>query len=77
MELLYQGVKFGEICSAGEIFADMREFQLPMRVVEVASVVLGCIVLGISCGFNEQERSLLLADTLEQFKCLQFLPKET
>ncbi|WP_437226153.1 hypothetical protein SH661x_004436 [Planctomicrobium sp. SH661] len=74
MELLYQGTKFGEICSAGEIFADMREFQLPMRVVEVACVVLGSIVLGVSAGFNAQERSDLLVDTLTHFDCCSFLP---
>jgi len=75
MELLYQGVKFGEICSVNEIFADLHEFRLPTRVVEVACVVLGCIVLGVSCGFNERERSALLVDTLHQFNCHQFLPE--
>lgn len=74
MELLYQGVKFGEICSAGEIFADMQEFRLPMRVVEVATVVLGSIVLGVSCGFSDQEKSALLADILNRFNCDRFLP---
>ncbi len=58
MELLYQGTKFGEVCSAGELFADMREFRLPMRVVEVASVVLGCLVMGISSGFSDAEWAL-------------------
>jgi len=75
MELLYQGVKFGEICSAGEIFADMQEFRLPMRVVEVATVVLGSIVLGVSCGFNDQEKSALLVDILNRFDCERFLPE--
>jgi len=75
MELLYRGVKFGEICSAGEIFADMQEFRLPSRVVEVAIVVLGSIVLGVSCGFSEQEKSSLLVDTLSRFDCHRFIPE--
>lgn len=76
MELLYQGIKFGEICSEGEIFADLREFRLPMRVVEVASVVLGSVVLGVSCGFNQAERSALLVDVLKRFDCDRFVPVE-
>ena len=74
MELLYQGTKFGEVCSCDEIFADMKEFQLPMRVVEVASVVFGCVVLGVCAGFSAAERSTLLADTLHEFDCHEFLP---
>jgi len=76
MELLYQGVKFGEICSAGEIFADMQEFRLPLRVVEVATVVLGSIVLGISCGFSEREKLALLTEILHRFECHQFVPDQ-
>ncbi|WP_437205942.1 hypothetical protein [Planctomicrobium sp. SH664] len=76
VELLYQGRKFGEVCSANEFFADMKEFQLPMRVVEVACVVLGCVILGVTCGFNAGERSQLLQTTLRQFDCDDFLPPE-
>jgi hypothetical protein len=74
MELLYQGTKFGEVCSANELFADLREFRLPMRVVEVASVVLGCLIIGISSGFSESEKAVLLRKTLREFDCDAFLP---
>jgi hypothetical protein len=75
IELLYCGTKFGEVCSAGEVFADLREFRLPMRVVEVASVVLGCTVLGITSGLNDRERGNLLLETLLEFHCEDFLPR--
>lgn len=74
MELLYQGTKFGEVCSPGEVFADMREFSLPRRVVQVASIVLGCTVLGVSNGLSEQKRALLLTEMLSRFNCHNFLP---
>lgn len=73
VELLYQGRKFGEVCSPQEIFADLKEFHLPRRVAEVASVVLGCLVLGIASGFNVDEKNALLATTLRDFQCDAFL----
>lgn len=74
VELLYQGIKFGEICGAGEVFADLREFRLPIRVVEVASVVLGCTILGISNGLSQTEKNSLLIDMLQEFHYEDFLP---
>lgn len=76
MELLYQGHKFGEICSKREVFADLKEFGLPMRVVEVASVVLGCMILGISSGCSQRERDTMLAQTLREFDCGEFWSKD-
>ncbi|SFH56360.1 hypothetical protein [Planctomicrobium piriforme] len=75
MELLYQGVKFGEVCSRQEVFADLREFRLPLRVVHVASVVMGCVVLGVSGGYNDAEKKALLVKTLQEFNCHDFVPK--
>jgi len=74
MELHFQGVKFGEVCSVDEIFADLKEFQLPRRVTQVACVVFGTTLLGITGGFSERERGLLLADTLRRFDCSEFMP---
>lgn len=73
IELHYQGTKFGEVCSVHELFADMKEFGLPMRVVEVACVVFGSSLLGITGGFNSQERQELLTDTLREFNCDEYL----
>ncbi|WP_437186588.1 hypothetical protein SH668x_003744 [Planctomicrobium sp. SH668] len=75
LELLYQGIKFGEVCTEGELFADMREFRLPLRVVEVACVVMGCIVMGVGGGFSEEERKGILVDTLHEFDCGRFAPR--
>lgn len=74
MELLYRGEKFGEICNAHELFADLKEYGLPMRVVEVASLVLGCMILGIAGGFSQAERQTMLAATLAEFDCAEFVP---
>lgn len=73
IELHYCGIKFGEVCSVHDLFADMKEFALPMRVVEVACVVFGSTLLGITGGFNSDERQLLLTKNLRQFKCDDFL----
>lgn len=75
IEFIYRGHKFGEVCSPGEIYADLKEFSLPMRVVEVASVVMGCMILGICNGFSTDERAGLLADTLRSFQCDEFIPE--
>lgn len=73
IELHYRGKKFGEICSIHEIFADMKSFGLPMRVVEVACVVLGSNLLGITSGYSSLERKALLQEILTEFKCDDFL----
>lgn len=64
IELLYQGRKFGECCSEDEIFADLGEFGLPMCVVEVSSIVLGCVVYGVVNGLSHGEREVFLLDQL-------------
>lgn len=74
VELLYRGCKFGEVCSANEIFADLKEFSLPMRVVEVASVVFGSQLVGISRGLSSVERFDLLTSTLREHDCSEFAP---
>ena len=56
IELQYQGEKFGEYCSVEEIYADLKPFRLPMRVVEVASVVLGATLYGLLNGLSEEEK---------------------
>lgn len=73
IELHYCGVKFGEVCSVHDLFADMREFALPMRVVEVACVVFGSTLLGITGGFSSHERNALLAEKMRAFNCDDFM----
>lgn len=64
LELIYRGQKFGEHCSADEIFADLKEFHLPRSVVEVASIVLGCRLFGIVNELSETERREFLIQKL-------------
>ncbi len=73
LELTYQGQKFGEICSRDEIYADLSEFRLPRRVVEVASLVSGCLLFGMLQGFSPLERAEFLAQHLTQHGCADFL----
>ncbi len=64
VELMYAGKKFGEYCSKDEIFADLKEFRLPAAVVDVATIVLGCMVFGVLNGLPEAERRQLICDRL-------------
>src|ERR1043165_9080113 len=65
IELTFAGRKFGEYCSDNEIFADLKEFQLPTSVMEVGSIVIGCIVYGVLNGLGDEERVQLLVRRLE------------
>lgn len=66
VELLYDGKKFGEYVSDAEIFADLKEFSLPATVVEVSSVVLGCIVFSVLHGLSEPDRLKLIRERLDE-----------
>lgn len=67
VELTYQGTKFGEICSAEELFADLTEFQLPMSVCRVAVITAGTLTMQIAEGCCVDERVSSLLNALEQF----------
>ena len=64
VEMLYAGEKFGEYCSVDELFADLKPFRLPMTVVQVTSIVMGCMLYGILNGINEPDRMRLLLERL-------------
>ncbi len=66
MELLYNGHKFGEYCSVDELYADLKPFKLPMTVVSVTSIVMGCVLFGIMHGLRENERCDLLLSRLSE-----------
>jgi hypothetical protein len=74
IELCYRGRKFGEICSEDEIFADLAEFKLPDRVVQVASVVFGATLLSILQGHSRPERRAMLQRQLTEHGCEAFVP---
>lgn len=65
IEMTYQREKFGEYCSCDEIYADLKEFKLPMRVVEVSSIVSGSIVYGILNGLSDGEKRNMMKTQLE------------
>lgn len=64
--MLYDGRKFGEYCSIDELYADLKPFALPMTVVSVTSIVMGCVLYGILNGLREPERFELLAARLRE-----------
>ena len=72
--MLYDGQKFGEYCSADEIFADLKPFRLPMCVVRVTSIVMGCVLFGVLNGLRETERFELLSARLREMGFEQFVP---
>ena len=67
VELTYQDIKFGEICSHEELFADLSEFQLPMAVCRVATITAGTLALGIAAGECSELRVSALIDALSRF----------
>ena len=75
VEMLYNGEKFGEYCSVDEIFADLKHFQLPMSVVRVTSIVMGCILFGVLNGLSEFERNQMLTEQLRNLGYGQFVPE--
>lgn len=72
IEFLYRREKFGEYCSDDEISADLKEFQLPMRVVEVTAIVCGSIVFGLIHGLSQAEKKAILLQNLNQNELPRF-----
>ena len=72
--MLYDGQKFGEYCSVDEIFADLKPFHLPMSVVRVTSIVMGCVLFGVLNGLRETERNRMLDNRLRELGYEQFVP---
>lgn len=66
VEFHFQGEKFGEYCSADEVYADLKTFRLPRRVCEVASIAIGTLVRSIFEGLPEDERPARLKQTLTE-----------
>lgn len=72
VEFHYQGHKFGEYCSVDEVHADLKDFRLPQRVYEVASVSIGTILKSILDGVAETNRAALLSQQLTDMGFEQF-----
>ena len=68
----HAGDRVGEYCSDDEISADLKEFKLPMRVVEVTAVVCGSIIFGIIHGFSQSEKKAILLKNLQHSQLSQF-----
>ncbi|MFQ5732387.1 MAG: hypothetical protein ACE5KM_10600 [Planctomycetaceae bacterium] len=66
VELTYCGEKFGEYCGPLEIYADLKSYSLPKTVVEVGSIVLGCVIYGILNGLDTPERGRFLNARLHE-----------
>ena len=67
IEFIYQSTKFGEYCSADEVYADLKQFRLPTTVYKVASITIGTVVESILNGVPTNEREDLLAARLLNF----------
>lgn len=75
VEFMYRDQKFGEYCSTEEIFADLTQFSLPMRVVEVASLTIGIVLYGVLNGLPEPLWKEKLRQRLDEggFQRFEFL----
>lgn len=65
VEFLYQRQKYGECCSDEEFFADLKPYQLPSRVTEVSTVVLGTVVLSVFHCITGQDRIEQISSNLK------------
>ena len=66
IQMIYDGLAFGEYCSRDEWYADLKSFQLPMSVVRVSSVVMGCVIYSVLEGLPEPERRTLMLRQLDR-----------
>lgn len=57
IEMHYQNQKFGECCSDEELHADLSDSGLPLKVVEVATTILGTVIHSIFTSRNSQLRT--------------------
>ena len=67
IELMYQGLKFGEICGEEEFFADLAPFRIPLSISRIAAIVAGTLAAGISAGDCRDGRTKRLLKALEEF----------
>ena len=67
VELLFQGVKYGEVCSEDEFFADLAPFGLPISVCRVAAIVAGSLAVSLSSVEEMDVRASRLVSALEEF----------
>ena len=77
MELTYQGKKFGEICGPEDLFADLKEFRLPISVCRVAVITAGTLAAGITAGHCVEQRVASLLLSLENFGYGRFRVTDT
>jgi hypothetical protein len=73
VEMHYDGTKFGEYCSVEELFADLKPFGLPMSVVSVTTIVMGCVLFAVFHGLREGERRDLVLQRLREHGFDRFL----
>ncbi len=76
VEFMYRDHKFGEYCSAEEIYADLKQFSLPMSVVEVASLTIGMVLYGVLNGLPQALWKELLRQRLDESGFERFAIRE-
>lgn len=74
--LTYKGVTYGEVCSMTSFHADLKEFGLPIRVAQVASLTAGCLIFGLLNGAPEAERHAAVERMLRIYGWGRFVNQE-
>lgn len=72
LELLCERRKFGEICSAEQLCADLSDFAMPHPVRCVATIVLGCLVRELGDGRSHRDRLRRLRNELDKLGYAKF-----
>ena len=77
IEFTYQGIKFSEVCSDEEFFADLNPFGISITVCRVVALIAGTIAVGIRAGTSVDERVSHLIALLQQFELDRFRIRES
>ncbi len=72
IEFLYRGVKFGEVCSEDELYADLSPFGLPISVCRVCAVVAGTLAMSLAALEDTETRTVRLTKALDEFGFSRF-----
>jgi len=77
VELLFRGVKFGEVCSRDEFFADLAPFRLPISVCRISAIVAGTVAVSVSRAESPDTRAKCLTSVLKDFGFERFLVRQS
>jgi len=77
VEFLFRGIKFGEVCSRDEFFADLAPFRLPISVCRISAIVAGTVAVSVSMAESQDAKVERLTCVLNDFGFERFLVRQS